>query len=224
MERWLLYLLIVGFTAAIFTSCGKDNYDAPSAKLTGKVTYNGQPVGVRGSNQSVRLQLWQDGFALRTPIDVYVTQDGSFSSMLFDGTYKLITVSGTGPWSHSSDTVVVQVNGNTEIGFPVRPYFALSGISYTLEGTDLTATLTVDQIDQTRSIEDISLLVGDTKFVDLGHFTKQQKATLKENGTLTIRMNVEEQLANNSALFARVAVKINGITEAVYDSETKKIK
>lgn len=224
MKRLLLQALIVGLIGILAVSCGKDNYDAPAATLTGTVTYNGQPVGVRGSNQSVRLQLWQDGFALRTPIDVFVTQDGSFSSSLFDGTYKLITVSGTGPWTHTSDTVTVNVSGSTQIEFPVRPYFALSAISYSVEGSELVATLTIDQLDETRSIEDISLLVNDTQFVDLGHFTKQQKAALKENGTHTLRMDVADQLANNRALFARVAVKISGITEAVYDAHVEKLK
>src|SRR5690606_40504884 len=57
----LLFLFSV-----LIIACGKDNYEAPSSMLTGVVTYNGKPVGVRGSNASVRLQLWQDGFPVKT--------------------------------------------------------------------------------------------------------------------------------------------------------------
>ena len=90
----MLYIFLLG---VCMWSCGKDNYQAPESTLTGTVVYQGEPVGVRGSNQSVRLQLWQDGFQTREPIDVYVAQDGSFSAALFDGQYKLITVPGSGP-------------------------------------------------------------------------------------------------------------------------------
>lgn len=219
--------LTIQFVAALsflLGACGKDNYEAPSSKLTGRVTYNGQAVGVRGSNSSVRLQLWQDGFALRTPIDVFVTQDGSFSSTLFDGVYKLITVPGNGPWLHSTDTMTVQVNGDTQIEFPVRPYYGIANATYRLEGTQLIATFDVTQIDASRNIEEINLLVNDTKFVDLGHFTKRQTLGNAASGAVTVSMDLSDQLSATHALFARVGVKISGITEAVYDEHVEKIK
>ena len=213
------------FLFSIFViACGKDNYDTPSSTLTGLVTYNGKPIGVRGSNASVKLQLWQEGFALHTPIDVYISQNGSFSSQLFDGQYKLVTVPGNGPWQHTADTVLVQVKGNSHVDFSVKPFFSLSEVEYQLEGEELIATFDLTHIDQTKTIEGISLLVNDTYFVDLGHFTGRETVTDKNEGTVSIRLNVREQLANPSSVFARVGVKISGITEAIYDNHVEKIK
>lgn len=205
-------------------SCGKDNYDAPDATLTGRVTFNDAPVGVRGSNESVRLQLWQDGFETREPIDVYVAQNGSFSAALFDGQYKLITVPGNGPWQHSADTVVIDVNGHTEVEFPVDLYYDLGEVTYQLSGETLTASFDVQQLVEDRSLDEISLLIGNTKFVDVGHFVKRETSSEQQEGPITISMDIGPELENNQALFARVAVKINGITEALYDAELYTVK
>ncbi len=209
---------------ALLFSCGKDNYDAPNANLTGKVTYKGAAVGVRGSNNSVRLQLWQDGYALKNPIDVFVTQDGSFSAALFNGTYKLITVPGNGPWKSKTDTMTVQLNGNTNIDFPVELYYDLKDIKYQLNGNNLTATFNVEKLDPSKTLDDINLLVGKTKFVDLGHFLKRANKSGDSNGNVSLTVDIGPELQSNPILFARVAAKINGITEAIYDANIHQVK
>ncbi|NQD71751.1 DUF3823 domain-containing protein [Sphingobacterium shayense] len=224
MKKSILNSFLVIICSILLVACGKDNYDSPSSTLIGKVTYADNPVGVRGTNNSVRLQLWQDGYALRTPIDVYVTQDGSFTAALFDGTYKLITVPGNGPWKHATDTLEIQVNGDTNVEFPVEPYFTISDIQYNVQGNILTATFELVQHDQNRTPEEISLLVNDTQFVDLGNFTAKHSSTDESAGTVTISLDIADQLTSSKALFARVAVKASGITEAVYDIKTEKIK
>lgn len=40
-------LFIVACVCFLLASCEYDNYDAPSAKLSGRVLYNDAPVGVR---------------------------------------------------------------------------------------------------------------------------------------------------------------------------------
>lgn len=224
MKKSILNIFLFAACSVLLVSCGKDNYDSPSSMLSGRVVYNGDPIGVRGTNNSVRLQLWQDGYALRTPIDVYVTQDGSFKAALFDGTYKLISVPGNGPWKHAADTLEVQVKGDTNVDFPIEPYLVISDTKYVLQGDVLTATFSLEQLDETRGAEEISLLVNDTQFVDLGHFTARQNSEQKEAGLLTISINIADQLASSSALFARIAVKPSGITEALYDLQPEKIK
>jgi hypothetical protein len=224
MKTFFVKPVLLFLFSVLIIACGKDNYEAPSSMLTGVVTYNGKPVGVRGSNASVRLQLWQDGFPVKTPIDVFVSQDGSFSAQLFDGTYKLVTVPGNGPWEHTADTLQVEVRGDTHIDFSVRPFFSLSEVDYKLEGQELVATFDLERISETRTLDDVSLLVNDTYFVDLGHFTARETLTGIDEGPITIRLNVGSQLASSNSVFARVGVKINGITEAIYDSHVEKIK
>lgn len=79
------------------TGCGLDNYDEPQSTLEGRVVYNNQSIGVRGTADAVQVQLYQDGYEKHDPIPVYLTQDGSFKAILFNGQYKLITRSGNGP-------------------------------------------------------------------------------------------------------------------------------
>lgn len=224
MKRIVINLLHIFLIGMLLLSCGKDNYDAPEATITGRVSFDGAPVGVRGSNQSVRLQLWQDGFETREPIDVYVTQDGSFSAAVFDGQYKLITVPGNGPWQHSTDTLTIDVKGHTAVDFPVDLYYNLSEVSYQLSGDTLNATFKVEQLVDGRSLDDISLMIGSTKFVDLGHFLKRETRTENPDGTITMQMDIGTELENNQTIYARVGVKINGITEALYDTELHKVK
>lgn len=217
--------LIVGLCLLLGVfACGKDNYDAPQSTLSGHVTYNSEPLGVRGSNQSVYLQLWQDGFPLRSAINVYVTQDGSFSARLFDGKYKLVTTSGNGPWLNSADTVLVDVRGNTNIEYPVKPYYTMSNISYNVQGNMLKASFDVKTIDASRTIDFATLLVNDTKFVDLGQYTYKMEKTGMSTGHVDLELDIKDILTKSAAVYARVGLKISGITEALYDSSPKKLK
>ncbi|MDM1292757.1 DUF3823 domain-containing protein [Sphingobacterium sp. N143] len=217
--------LIVSFGVLInLFACGKDNYDAPESALNGQVTYQGKPIGVRGSNQSVYLQLWQDGYQLRSPVNVYLTQDGSFSTKLFDGTYKLVTTSGNGPWISSGDTLLVQVKGNTRVDFQVKPYYTLDNIVYRIEGNMLKASFDVQTIDATRPIDFAMLMVNDTKFVDLGQYSYKIEKSDVTSSHVELELDMKDILTKSSAVYARVGLKINGITEALYDSSPQKLK
>ncbi len=205
-------------------ACGKDNYDAPQSTLSGHVTYNSKPLGLRGSNQSVYLQLWQDGYQFRSPINVYLTQDGSFSAKLFDGKYKLVTTSGNGPWLSSTDTLLVDVKGNTTVDYQVKPYYMMSNITYNVQGNTLKASFDIETIDASRTIDLVTLLVNDTKFVDLGQYTYKIEQTGINVGHVELELDIKDILTKSAAVYARVGLRVNGITEALYDSEPKKLK
>jgi len=223
MKKLIITIQILSLLLAL-VSCGKDNYDAPASQLSGRVIYNGQSVGVRGSNQSVYLQLWQDGYALKTPINVYVTQDGSFSAQLFNGTYKLVSTNGNGPWVSKQDTVVIHVNGNTNVDYAVTPYYFLENIQYELDNQVLRASFDITGVDESRGVEYVSLMVNDTKFVDFG----QQMARIEKRDVnethVVLELNIGNELQTAKALFARVGLKVNGVTEGIYDSNTEQIK
>src|SRR5690606_41577865 len=93
MKKIWIVLLPLALMAG---GCGFDNYDEPQSKLFGRVTYNGEALGVRGTGEAVQLQLYQDGYELRNPISAYVAQDGTFEATLFDGEYKLVTRDNNG--------------------------------------------------------------------------------------------------------------------------------
>jgi len=199
--------------------CGLDNYEAPESKLRGRVVYNGEPVGVRGTGEAVQLQLYQDGYELRNPIPVYVAQDGTFEATLFDGTYKLVTRDNNGPWENDRDTTVINLQGNASVDIAVRPFFTLSGVQLSLNGGNVSASFRIDEAAGGRAIDYALVLVGKTSFVDDVSYTERRQINgLTAGSTVTQTLD----LANNadfkagSPLFARVAVRPVGKDQAIY--------
>ena len=84
VKFYILALLVL----AVSASCELDNFNEPDADFTGNIVYEGQAIPV--ARNQVRFELWQSGYGSPAPIDVAIAQDGSFSSRLFSGDYKLI--------------------------------------------------------------------------------------------------------------------------------------
>lgn len=216
MKRFILAILGLGLLGA--GGCGLDNYAEPESKLTGQITYNGDPLGVRGTGEAVQLQLYQDGYELRAPIPVYVKQDGSFEALLFDGAYKLVTRDNNGPWVNDRDTTLVTVKGRTEVTLEVTPYFTLSDVTLALEGETVDASFAINQIVDGANIEYAMLLVNKTAFVD--DITYGGRIDLEEAtaGTVT-EMSLDLAAANiqpGQPVFARVGVRPVGADQAIY--------
>ena len=158
---------IIILSIIILGGCKKDNQEAPNAIITGKVVYNGQPVGLRSNG--VQLELWQNGYDLFTKIPVYINQDGTFSAAVFNGNYKLTRLKGNGPWADITDTIPVQVNGTISVDVPVTPFFTISNETFSFNASDTTigTTFNVSQVVTGKNIEKISLCIGLTQFVDI---------------------------------------------------------
>lgn len=212
------YIFLITIAAFVMTSCGLDNYDAPQSRLHGKITYNGETLGLRGTGEAVRLQLYQDGYALRDNINVYVGQDGTFEALLFDGEYKLVTRDKNGPWINTRDTIVVNLKNFTEINVPVTPYFTISNESITLSGSVLNATFNVTQIVNDAEVEYITLLVSKTTFVDDVSNIARNDFKDQDAGAKNLSMDMTDNTAVNSAkaLFARVGVRTVGADQSIY--------
>lgn len=212
------YLVIALLSVMMFTACGLDNYDAPQSELHGRITYNGQTLGLRGTGEAVQLQLYQDGYELRDHIPVYVGQDGTFSAKLFDGEYKLVTRNQNGPWVNSRDTTVIKVNGTTTVDIQVTPYFTISDANITLNGSQLNGTFTVNQIVETANIDYVMLLVSKTHFVDDVSYIAREDFRDVGTGALNLSMNLSgnQQVASVKALFGRVGVRTVGADQAIY--------
>jgi hypothetical protein len=219
------YILLVTIAAFAFTSCGLDNYDAPKSRLHGKITYNGETLGLRGTGEAVRLQLYQDGYELRDNIQVFVGQDGTFEALLFDGEYKLVTRDNNGPWVNTRDTIVVNLKGSTEVEVKVTPYFTISNESITLNGSVLNATFNVNQIAAEANINYVTLLVSKTSFVDDATNIARKDFGDQQAGALNLSMDMagNAAVASAKALFARVGVRTVGADQAIY-SEVVRLK
>jgi hypothetical protein len=213
--RFIFLFMIVAFTV---TSCGLDNYDAPQSRLQGKITYNGEELGLRGTGEAVQLQLYQDGYQLRDYIRVYVGQDGSFEALLFDGVYKLVTRDKNGPWVNNRDTIVVNLKGSADVEVPVTPYFTISNELISLSGNVLNATFNVNKIVSTANIDYVTLLISKTSFVDDVTYIARKDFRNQQPGSLNLSMDLSDNTSVPAAkaLFARVGVRAVGADQAIY--------
>jgi hypothetical protein len=219
------YLLtLIAAASLFFTACKHDNFVEPKATLSGRVIYNGEQVAVR--NNGVQLELWQDGYALRALIPVYIAQDGTFSASLFDGTYKL-TRKGNAPWLHqSTDTIVVQVKGQTKIDVPVTPYFTIKNINFAAANNTVTANFVVDKVVTIgNNLQNVKLYLGSSILTDeVRNDLKVDAniATFVLGANSTITGTVPTSLRTLSHVFARIGVKSSASGEYVY-SQVQKI-
>lgn len=219
-----------------------DNREAPSSTLTGRVVYNGEPVGVR--HHGVELELWEpayeERFGQRVKIPVYVAQDGSFTATLFDGTYQLNKLANNGPWQNSTDTTLIELNGRAEVEVAVTPYYTIEDVGFTrgaptaeVPGGSISATFRVGTIDTSRDLEFVALYIGTTSFVDringlsipdeerelAGAAVQPQ---LDANEHITISVNLPETIYQSNSpwvrdfVYARVGVKTEGVAELLY--------
>lgn len=209
----LIVILLV-----VITGCGKDNFDEPNATLKGTIVYNGEALNLRGTGEAVRLQLYQDGYALHDPINVFVGQDGAFSAKLFNGEYKLVTRDGNGPWVNTRDTTIVQVKGTTEVKLSVTPYFTISGESISVSGSTMNASFTINQIVSTAEIDRVMLILSATQFADDVNnvFRKDFSDTTAGQVSLSADISGNSDVANAKALFGRVGVLAKGADQAIY--------
>lgn len=218
-------LLIATFICFLFGSCEYDNFDAPAATLSGRVVYEGNPVGVRSTG--TELELWQTGYQLYTKIPVYIAQDGTFSASLFNGTYKLVRLGGA-PWeAQPSDTLTINVKGNTVIDVPVTPYFIIKNESFQKgeEGT-FVVKFTIEKIVVSAEVQSINLYLGKNILTDHNKnensdgndkYKRQfdlSKLVLGQEMTMT--SIIPESLLKEGFCFARIGVKSNKSNEYLY--------
>lgn len=206
------YLILASLLLILSAGCKKDNFEKPKSTLTGRVVYDKNALGLRSNG--VQVELWQHGYALFSKIPVYVGQDGAFSAILFDGDYKLVLRQGNGPWLDNADSIDVKVSGSTNVDITVRPYFIINNVSYVKSGTQLTATVSVQQINNNLPLEAVNLYIGKTNIVDQVNSIKSVSATPDLSGAFTLQMT----LPADAAYFARIGVKTAGVAEQVYSN------
>lgn len=218
MKKYRIYSLLIFVT--LLAGCGKDNYDEPTSTLTGRIVYQGEPLQLKGTNESVRVQLFQDGYDFRTPLDVFVSQDGSFSAKLFDGHYKLVTRDGNGPWLNTRDTTEVELRGTASVDLEVTPYFTISNSSISLSGNVMNTSFTINQIVDAAQIDRVMLLLNTTTFVDEVANVVRAEFTGDDVQVGQMALNVdfsdEPEAVNGRALFGRICVWPSGSDQGIY--------
>ncbi|WP_022824118.1 DUF3823 domain-containing protein [Hymenobacter norwichensis] len=206
----------------LLAGCETDNFDPPKSQLTGRVIYQDDAVGVR--MQGVQLELWQRGYAFFNKIPLNVAQDGSFSATLFDGTYKLTRLRDNGPWMNNTDSITVEVRGNTVVDVPVQPYFVVRNATFNKSGNVVTASCQVSQATTGRNIESVTMFVNTTQFVDTNNsLVGRDNKTGTALSNLSQPLNFSFTLPSNvrSVCYVRIGVKTQGVGELYYSPVQK---
>lgn len=222
----LLLALVLGAA-----SCKKDNYKAPSSTLKGRIMYNGEEIGLE-YNQ-VPLELYQSGFGKVGAIAGSFAQDGSYSTLLFDGNYKMIIPAGQGPfqWRENAagvrDTLAVTVNGDQTLDLQATPYFMIRGAAYKVTGTALAATFRADQIvtgSNAKTIERINLYVNKTQFVSSADNIASAEiagSAITNPAAISLTTTIPAIIPAQNYVFVRIGLKINGVEDMIFSPVQK---
>ena len=215
------YFLMLFFSSILMVACGYDNYDGPESLLEGKITYEGRAIGLKGSllgGSGVEIQLYQDGYANRNPITVYANQEGTFSAVLFDGQYKLVTKDKNGPWVNDRDTLEIEVKGKTQCELRVTPYFMISNEEIEITDNIITGNCNIEKIVETANISQAMLLISQTSFVDENTNIARQNLNNIQPGETNFSLDIanNKKVQSAKALFARIGVKAKGADQAIY--------
>ena len=224
MKNKLILFAVFTF-AIIIAGCEYDNYDPPTSFLSGNVTYNNVPVGVRSG--ATQLELWQyhwdtRGVVARSKISVYIDQDGSYSARLFDGNYKLVRLKG-GPWADQTDSISVSVSGDTKVDVPVVPFFVITSPSVTFSGGVITSTCNLTKVG-TYDITSLTLYVGVTNIVDQNNSSQTHVLTTGLTDLSTPKTNTVTLSDANKArdyVYVRLGVLSKGSSERYYSPVQK---
>lgn len=237
-SRYILaFVLLVCLNA-----CKKDNYAPPNLTFSGRVTYQGTPLGLKNNGGgTVYFELWQSGFGSSGAIQVFFNQDGSFSSQLFSGNYKMVIPVSQGPFmsipdkTTNSDTTLLTLSSNKTMDIEVLPYYMFSNSSFKLNAdSTVQASCSISQIitdANAKSIEYVALFVNRTSFVDDDNQIAQAKikgSDLTGLVNISFTTKIPTNIANGNVgvpnqnyFFARIGLKISGKDDMLFTDVQK---
>ncbi|WP_018614653.1 DUF3823 domain-containing protein [Segetibacter koreensis] len=225
------YIVLITLSIAVI-SCKKDNYDAPSSTLKGRLVYKGDSIGVE--RDQVPYELYQYGFGKVGAIASSFAQDGSYSALLFDGDYKLIIPGGQGPfmWKQTAtgapDSLAITLKGSQTLDLEVTPFYMIRNPQITGSAGSVSASFKVekivtDSVNQ-KDIERVSLYINKTQFVsggdniaaiDLGG------ADIADPNNITLNVTVPAIVPTQNYVFGRIGVKIAGVEDMIFSPVQK---
>lgn len=180
-------IVLLATASMLVQSCRKDNLKYPSSTLSGRFTYQGQPVKLLHTSPDLfatnpvghlRLQQVKGDQAVYGTglIDVYAKHDGSFNAKFFDGEYTMTTGGNLkNPFEDFTTPKAVTVNGNTNLGdIEVVPYWWMSNLQTTYTAGVFTATFNVAKVSTSaaRTLQFVSIYLSPTDLPDIQSATQ----------------------------------------------------
>lgn len=233
MKKFNILSVAVLLAIVLLPGCKKDNFDPPTTWMTGRLIHDGKPVYMDGSPSDANdeiLQFFQDGFGKHEGWGIRVKYDGSYSSLLFDGEYKLMPkMTITYPWEWTGwpqhtdeagktvlDTMTFVMRGDYRVpDVEITPYYEINDFAVEVGVVDLTASFTIRSLfpdDENLDIVAAYLYVGPTQLVNSSTPVRQSASEISPDQPISITMPVSKYIdgyTNNfrNFAYARVAVR-----------------
>ena len=177
--RKIIFLAVVLCGLISFQGCSLDNYDEPTASLTGAlvVVETNENVPCQYQNGSrIRIYEFYNGNWANQPNDFYTKQDGTFTNnAIFPGKYQIVA---EGPFE-TPEKVEIEISGTQTLEMKVTPFLRVSA-NATASGTTVKMTATVKHTSSKRVIKAVEFYCGKTQYVDKNTYTGKVEAQLSE--------------------------------------------
>jgi hypothetical protein len=165
-------------------------------------------------------------------VNTMITQEGSYSLVVFDGEYKFVINPGQGPflWSQTggkADSVTIIVNGNTTQDVEVKPYYMIRNAQITGNSTAVAATFALEKIitdADAKDVERVTLFLNKTQFVGEANQlarTELAGSAITNMGSINLSVNVPAISPTQNYVFARIGVKIAGVEDLLFSPVQK---
>lgn len=187
--------------------------------------YQGEPIQVGQSE--VNFELYQSGFGKDGPINVLVAPDGTFSSRLFAGNYRLAIVDGQGPFRKLQDSVAINLpDSGTAVDIEVSPYYLVRSAQFSKNGNLIDATAQVEKIltgDQGTDVEKVTLFLNKTLIVSNNgdRNIAQGDADLADLSNLSVSVEIPDIQPTQNYVFARIGVKMVNVEDWIFSPVEK---
>lgn len=125
-------------------SCEKDNYDGPTAGLSGRfIDADTKQLVEQDIISGTQIELLEHGYDPVSPFFLIVKNDGTYeNSMLFENMYTVTPLNGNFISVEAQD---IKIAGKTTLDFSVTPYIRVLEPSITKSGNIVTATFKLQQ-------------------------------------------------------------------------------
>lgn len=207
-----------------FSSCELDNYDAPNAKIYGKIIDSETGEAIQQEIlEGSRIDYVELGDFKNPPTQqMRFKTDGSYrNDLMFSGKYRIQARRGNF-FILPPDTI--QVKGETEYNFVTKPYIRIKNVTYAIEERDVVASFQIEQVAD-NPVKSIAL------FVDINPNVSQSLrkiASIAEINTMvepenvfTLKIKIDPLMdiipSGKPTFYFRVGALISGMAEAKYN-------
>jgi len=239
------FISILIIFALIISSCEYDNYEAPSIKIKGHLTYNGQPFLYDGSTARGVLSLVQSGFGKTDGgTTLRIDESGSFTQLIFPGDYGLTLSNNPYPFEFKDfksngtglgyDTIPMKISSDVSRDFEVTPYYTFSDYTATVVGDFIEVNFKVSKVAGTLipapKLVRARCFVSTSSIVNSSTLCSKQKIGANADVNIKIQVPISTSYRTiyksnfRDYAFCRVSVELDGIPNYYLFSETLKVE